>query len=62
VGAVIVLADDDPDFRTIYAAVLRSEGHEVCEACDGTEAVARAIERRPALLLLDLWMPGVNGF
>jgi DNA-binding response OmpR family regulator len=62
VGAVIVLADDDPDLRTIYAAVLRSEGHEVCEACDGTEAVAQVLEHRPTLLLLDVWMPGVNGF
>jgi DNA-binding response OmpR family regulator len=62
VGAVIVLADDDPDLRTIYATALRSEGHDGCEACDGTEAVARVLERQPALLLLDVWMPGANGF
>ena len=61
-GAVIVLADDDLDLRTIYASVLRADGYEVVEACDGTETIALAIEHRPALLLLDLWMPGVSGF
>jgi DNA-binding response OmpR family regulator len=62
VGTVIVLADDDPDLRTIYASALRGDGHEVCEACDGNEAVAIVIERQPALLLLDLWMPHLNGY
>jgi len=62
VGAVIVLADDDPDLRAIYAAALRADGHEVVEACDGTEAVAVTLAHGPALLLLDVWMPGVSGF
>lgn len=61
-GAIIVLADDDLDLRTIYATALRADGHEIFEACDGTEAIALAIEHRPALLLLDVWMPGVSGF
>lgn len=61
-GAVIVLADDDPDLRSIYAALLRSEGFEVYEAPDGPSAIAEVIGHRPALLLLDVWMPVLNGF
>jgi DNA-binding response OmpR family regulator len=61
-GASIVLADDDPDIRTIYGGLLRSEGYEVCEACDGAEAIALVLQHRPALLLLDVWMPDVNGY
>jgi DNA-binding response OmpR family regulator len=62
VGATIVLADDEPELRAIYCACLRAAGHEVWEACDGLEAVAIVTERRPALLILDVWMPHVNGF
>lgn len=61
-GAVIVLADDDPDLRSIYAALLRSEGFEVYEACDGSSAIAEVVGHHPALLLLDVWMPVLNGF
>ena len=61
-AAIIVLADDEADLRTIYAEVLRHEGYEVWEAADGAEALAMVALRRPHLLLLDVWMPGVNGF
>jgi DNA-binding response OmpR family regulator len=62
VGEIIVLADDDPDLRAIYAEVLRRQGYVVCEAGDGNEAVTLVLERKPALLILDVWMPTVNGF
>jgi len=62
VAALIVLADDEPDLRAIYAEVLRRDGHEVWEAADGREAVDLVAEHRPDLLLLDVWMPEVNGF
>lgn len=61
-AAIIVLADDEPDLRAIYAEVLRREGYEVWEAADGREALALVEEHRPDLLLLDVWMPSVNGF
>jgi DNA-binding response OmpR family regulator len=60
--AMIVLADDDDDLRALYAAALRTDGHEVVEACDGREAVELTRARRPELLLLDIWMPALNGF
>lgn len=61
-GTTIVLADDEPDLRAVYAEVLRREGYEVLEATDGREALALVNERQPDLLLLDVWMPHMNGF
>jgi DNA-binding response OmpR family regulator len=61
VGIVIVLADDEADLRAIYAEVLRRAGYSIFEASDGREAVALVLERKPTLLLLDVWMPGLNG-
>ncbi len=60
-GATIVLADDEADLRTIYATCLRQAGFEVWEAADGREALAMVAAHRPALLILDVWMPVLNG-
>lgn len=60
-GAIIVLADDEPDLRSIYAACLRREGYDVWEASDGREALELVESRRPGLLILDVWMPVLNG-
>lgn len=60
--ARIVLADDDDDLRAVYHAVLRSAGHEVWEAADGRAAIEFVRVQRPDLLLLDIWMPALNGF
>lgn len=61
VKAAIVLAEDDADLRRILAECLRREGHLVWEACDGGEAVNLVRTHAPALLLLDIWMPVLNG-
>lgn len=61
VQTIIVLAEDDADLRSLYAESLRRFGHCVWEACDGAEAVAQVRTHRPHLLLLDLWMPILNG-
>ena len=61
-GALIVLAEDDADLRSIYSACLRAAGFEVWEAADGAEAVSLVSEKQPALLILDVWMPALNGF
>jgi CheY-like chemotaxis protein len=60
--ATIVLADDEPDLRMLYAEVLRRDGYVVSEAGDGAEALDLVASHMPDLLLLDVWMPRVNGF
>jgi DNA-binding response OmpR family regulator len=57
----IVLAEDDSALRSIYARSLRAAGHVVWEAEDGAQAVALVRSRSPELLLLDIWMPILNG-
>jgi CheY-like chemotaxis protein len=58
----ILIADDDPVVRGSLAAVLESEGYVVDEARNGIEAVTRAIEHMPDLVLLDLNMPHWDGW
>ena len=58
----ILVADDDPDLREIIRLTLQREGYDVIEAADGEQAVARAIDSAPSLILLDMMMPGTDGF
>lgn len=58
----ILIADDDTLVRGSLAAVLESEGYAVDEACDGREAITRAIANKPDLVLLDLNMPQWDGW
>lgn len=58
----ILIADDDALVRGSLAAVLESEGFLVDEAQNGIEAVTRAIEHEPDLVLLDLNMPHWDGW
>lgn len=59
-GPVILIVDDDPDVCALVAAVL-SEQAAVIAASDGYEAVQKAIDCRPALILCDSEMPGLRG-
>ncbi|HTP07348.1 MAG TPA: response regulator [Anaerolineae bacterium] len=58
----ILIADDDDGLRHLLRLVLSREGFEVIEAVDGSEALARVYDSDPSLLLLDVMMPGVDGF
>jgi DNA-binding response OmpR family regulator len=58
----ILIADDDDGLRHLLRLVLCREGFEVIEAADGTEALARAYDSSPSLVLLDVMMPGLDGF
>ena len=56
------MIDDDPDVRDLMSRLLTKEGFGVVLACDGTEGLARAREVRPAVITLDVVMPGVDGW
>ena len=58
----VLVVDDDDDLRQLLGIVLRQEGFEVREAASGTEALDRVRESAPALILLDVMMPGIDGF
>jgi signal transduction histidine kinase/CheY-like chemotaxis protein len=58
----VLLVDDDPTFRELAGRTLSQHGWEVCCAEDGRAALTAAARRRPALVLLDLLMPTMDGF
>jgi DNA-binding response OmpR family regulator len=60
--SLILVADDDPDIRDIVSFRLRRAGYETVEASNGDDALKLAHERPPALCILDVMMPRVNGF
>ncbi len=61
-GWCVLVVDDDVDVRGMLAQVLQLEGYDVVTAADGREALKRLEERTPALVLLDLMMPRMNGW
>ncbi|HYG69611.1 MAG TPA: response regulator [Anaeromyxobacteraceae bacterium] len=56
------MVDDEADIRTAVAEVLAEEGYEVYAAGDGREALAQLRDKQPSVVLLDLMMPGMNGW
>ncbi|HET9690511.1 MAG TPA: response regulator [Acidimicrobiales bacterium] len=60
--ARVLVVDDEPDIRDIVAINLRLDGHEVLTAADGDQAVEAARDHRPDLIVLDVMMPGRDGF
>lgn len=59
---IILVADDDEDILKFIEVNLRAHGHAVVTASDGETALALALEYRPALVLLDIVIPGVDGY
>jgi CheY-like chemotaxis protein len=58
----ILVTDDDPLIRTIVRRTLETQGYFVEEAGDGLQALAKIAAKEPDLMLLDLDMPGMDGF
>ncbi len=58
----VLVVDDNADAVASLAELLRLDGHEVREATDGREALAQADEFRPEVVLLDLGLPGLDGW
>lgn len=60
--ARILYADDDASLRAALKIILTAAGYECRGACDGGEAVEQVDAFEPDLLILDVMMPGLNGF
>jgi len=58
----VLVVDDEPNIRELCRLYLEQEGFQVDEAPDGIEGVRKAKANRPALVVLDLMMPGKSGF
>ncbi len=58
----ILIVEDNPDSRDMLNALLHAQGHRVIVATDGPEGVARALAEKPQLALVDLGLPGFDGF
>jgi len=61
-GQRLLLVEDNEDNRTIYSTVLRYLGYQVIEAVDGLQAVALARSEHPDLILMDISIPGMDGW
>ena len=58
----IIIVDDDPAGRESICGFFISQGYHLLEAADGPSAIAVAKEHIPDLILLDVMMPGMDGF
>ena len=59
---VILVADDAPEIRSLLSIRLAASGYTVIEAGDGIEALNKVREHYPDLVVLDVMMPGKNGW
>ena len=57
----VLIVDDDPDVAGVLAAILSEEGRDAAIASDGQEALALARATPPALILLDVLLPDLDG-
>ena len=58
----ILVADDEPEIRDLLRLYLENEKYEVIEAADGAEALRLIAAQSPDLCLLDIMMPGMDGY
>jgi PAS domain S-box-containing protein len=61
-GPLVVVCDDDAESLRAVAAILAERGYRVIGVRTGEEAIARAVAERPSAVILDLLMPGMNGW
>ncbi len=61
-GKRVLIVDDDASVRAAIRQILHIAGYETSEAADGTAGLASAERLRPDVVLLDVWMWGLDGF
>jgi len=59
---LVLLVDDYADAREMYGFYLARHGFRVVEAADGHEALDKALSLRPDIILMDLSLPGIDGW
>ena len=59
---VILVADDAPEIRSLLSIRLAASGYQVIEAMDGNQTLEMVREHYPDLVVLDVMMPGKNGW
>jgi CheY-like chemotaxis protein len=60
--ADVLIVDDSEDIRDFYSMILLADGYRVRTASDGEEALRRVREQRPSAMIVDVMMPGMDGF
>lgn len=60
--AIVLIVDDSPSEVAVLREILKGGGYDIIEARGGAEGVAMAKKEMPDLVLMDIVMPGVNGF
>jgi two-component system alkaline phosphatase synthesis response regulator PhoP len=61
-GKKVLLIDDDNDLLELSSYIFKRAGAQVLTAGDGSEGINKLLIHRPDLILLDIMMPGINGF
>ncbi|HCN45405.1 MAG TPA: two-component system response regulator [Pseudomonas sp.] len=60
--ARILIVDDSPTETFKFTSMLEKHGHQVLKASNGADGVALAVQEKPDAVLMDIVMPGMNGF
>jgi len=60
-GEVVLVVDDDLTLREMYGARLKEEGYAVIESDNGADALKKAADQLPSVIILDIMMPKMNG-
>lgn len=61
-GPIVLMCDDDSSVRSVVRAILEAQDYRVITVASGQEAVIRAAQEKPDTILLNLMMPGMNGW
>ena len=58
----VLIVEDNPNNRMIMRDMMEVQGHKTLEAVDGPAGLAMALEHRPDLILMDVQLPGMDGY
>lgn len=59
---LVLIVDDSPTEQHVFSRALERRGYDTAVASDGEEAIATAVQIKPAVIVMDVVMPGMNGF